>query len=213
MVGETQEKPKRKRKQRKSKRKAAASADNSDQESSLPPQALMEELGSEHQSVCGSEAGVPQPIAYATMATQTDSPAEYVSSFVQATIDPPEYVSSSVQATIDPPEYVSCSVQATMDPPATKGGRKISAKMAILVLFFLLTLATLIWSVHTQILATRERSMWQNANDVSRKAIIYITNMAGEGKRVGWLWEEKLMKLEVADAGFYEKRKWLGPEY
>ncbi|KAL9099846.1 MAG: hypothetical protein Q9163_004709 [Psora crenata] len=86
-------------------------------------------------------------------------------------------------------------------------------RTTLYILMFLLCLTLLAWSLHHQTLALRERQMWLQANDVSRRATVYIRNANNKGMRVGWLWEEKLLKLEETAMGFAEKYRRFGAEY
>ena len=176
-----------------------------------------EELGSQLGSVGGPEVAVSsETIAYSSVKTQTD----FVPAQAQVAVQTePNYSSAAIQAEA---EYVSTAVQADTTPLASESGfyadlktwvdHALTRKLRVVLtfLFLLLTLSVLIWSLRTQIQATRERRMWLDANDVSRRSAIYLTNVSGVGKRVGWIWEERLMRLE-AEAGRWPKK--FGPEY
>ncbi|KAL9130616.1 MAG: hypothetical protein Q9217_001230, partial [Psora testacea] len=81
---------------------------------------------------------------------------------------------------------------------------------ALYILIFLACLTVVILSVRYQMMALKERNMWLQANDVSRRATVYIRHANSNGLRVGWLWEEKLLQLEDTPLGFAEKYRRYG---
>ena len=131
--------------------------------------------------------------------TQTDEVNRSVSTYVEAsaqTISPQKPTTvDAFQQTIPAPTAEQTTFYTDLKAWASYlFSRKV--RTIFYTLLILSVFAIVIYSIYQQILASRERDMWLRANDVSRRATIYIRYANGKGMRVAWLWEEKLLNLE-----------------
>ena len=62
------------------------------------------------------------------------------------------------------------------------------------LVFVFLCLGFLFWAISNQLEAIRERNMWLDANDMSRRATIYFTDATKNGRNVGWPWRTNALK-------------------
>ena len=102
----------------------------------------------------------------------------------------PDYVESIVQTEPDNIQHSDNALdytnKGTQTPPRHPPNRFLPTLLSSL--FILLCAGFLAWAISSQLDALRERAMWLDANDMSRRATIYFIDASAHGRRQGWLW-------------------------
>lgn len=152
-----------------------------------------------------------QPVQYSSTDAEAQTDASPDSSHAATQTKPVEsttYVDIGVQhnaAVQKRPDYINSIVQTDPDNIKDSGNvlsyinkgtqtqRRPPPNRYILIflfsLFVLLCGWFLAWAISSQLDALRERAMWLDANDMSRRATIYFTDASAHGRRLGWLWQ------------------------
>ena len=127
---------------------------------------------------------------YANNSTQTDPKNDDDSENV------PNYVNVGIQK--DPDNVFDISNLPSYINKGTQTQRRLPPNRYILFFLFLLFLLLcggfLAWAISNQVDALRERAMWLDANDMSRRATIYLTDASAHGRRLGWLWRPSALR-------------------
>ena len=174
------------------------------------------ETAAETQAAAATEGESLQPTAnqsHPTVDQGTQTQPKHASPAIQpvATADeglqpPPEVASQAVkpvetmeQSTQTQPQIAPEAIQPLGPVPTIPLGRSSrlsNMAIAMIVLLASVCLLAIGWSAWTTILAVRERQMWTTCNDVSRRAAIWLMDGESGETRIGWPWEERLLKLD-----------------
>ena len=152
-----------------------------------------------------------QPAQYSSTdtETQTDATPESSHAAIQTNlVGSPTYVDIGVQHDAAVPkrlDYINSMVQTEPNNIQDSGNvlsysnkgiqtqRRPPPSRSILIFLFSLFVFLcgwfLTWAISSQLAALRERAMWLDANDMSRRATIYFIDASAHGRRLGWLWQ------------------------